>query len=100
MIIISIFQSLLLIVTSVVQILLYPIDLLIMSLLPSLEIAFSKIADLFNLLEAPIRFFVDASALSSYSLALIFSFLVFKYTLPFQVYFVKLAIKWYKALRV
>lgn len=100
MIIIEIFKFLLTIITGIVQAILYPIDLLIMRFLPDLGMAFEKIGDLFNALIAPFRFFVDISALSPYALSLILTYLIFKYTLPIQVYFVKLAIKWYKALKI
>lgn len=95
----ELFQGMLYIVTSIIQVILYPIDLLISFFIPNLEVAFIKIGDLFNLIETPFKFLVNMTGLSSFSLSLIFSYFIFKFTLPFQVYIIKLAVKWYKAIK-
>lgn len=96
----AIITGLMNIIMSLVDVLLSPIDLLISQFLPDLANAISAVGAMFNLVGQYIGFAVSLTGLSSATLSLIVAYFTFKLTVPVLVYTIKLAIKWYNALKL
>lgn len=86
-------------VIGMVDIILLPIDLLISSVLPSLSVAFSHISLFFNYILSSVAWVISCFGLSDFILSFIIAYYIFKLTYPLIVYSVKLAVKWYNALK-
>lgn len=99
----TIFQWLLNIILSIVMIvanaILIPIDYLINLFLPSLSSALDTTANFINTLAQYIGWAISLSGLPAGTISLIALFTVFKLTTPINVWFIKLAISWYRALK-
>lgn len=87
-------------IISLVNVLLLPIDLLISNALPDLATAISAIGTFLNLCCSSIGWVLSVFGLSSECISLIVLYYGFKLTLPLAVSLVKLAIKWYNALKL
>lgn len=86
-------------VIGMIDIILLPIDLLISSVLPSLSVAFSHISIFLNYILSSISWVLSCFGLSDFILSFIIAYYIFKLTYPLIVYTIKLAIKWYNALK-
>lgn len=82
-----------------VSALLLPIDTIITNNLPSLDNALSSISSFFNYIGDIIGYAVDSSGLSSEILSLLVAYYSFVILGTFSVSVVKLAIKWYDAIK-
>lgn len=87
-------------VIAMVDIILLPIDLLISSVLPSLSVAFSHISVFLNYVLSSVAWVLSCFGLSEFILSFIIAYYIFKLTYPLIVYSVKLAVKWYNALKL
>ena len=86
-------------IISLVSVLLQPIDLLIASTLPGLGNAFSGISAMFNSLSNVMGWVIDTTLLSSETISLIVLYYTFALTVPLAISTIKLAIRWYNALK-
>lgn len=87
------------VIITLVSVLLYPIDALILTLLPDLSNALTSIGAFFNLIGQCLGWVVSVSGLSSQTISLIVLYFVFKLTAPLMFYLVKLALSWYNKLK-
>ena len=85
-------------ITSLVNVLLYPIDMIISNALPSLQSALNAIGSFLTIVSSSIGWVLSVFGLSSECLSLIVLYFTFKLTIPLTVYVIKLAIKWYHML--
>jgi len=82
-----------------VQLILLPIDALIDHFLPGLADAFTAIATLLSLIASGLGWAISASGVPYAAIALIGTYWIFKLTLPWNIFLIKLAIKWYNAFK-
>lgn len=83
----------------VVKLLLLPIDLLIAATLPAVTEALTSVGTLLNLMASGLGWAISASGIPYSAVALFASYYIFKYTLPINIWMVKLALKWWRALK-
>lgn len=86
-------------IIGLVNVLLSPIDLLIQNALPDVSSALTAFNSLIDYVINFLGFCVDATGLSSTAISLIIIYYSFSLVVPLTVYTVKLAIKWYNALK-
>lgn len=96
----AIIKGIMSLIISLVQVLLVPIDTLIEQFLPDLSNALSGIAAFLNLCGQYVGWVIDFTGLSPETISLIIAYFTFKLTVPLLVSTVKLAIRWYNALKV
>lgn len=87
-------------IISLVNVLLAPIDALISQFLPDLSNALGGFASFLNLCSTYIGWVIDFTGLSSDTISLIIAYFVFALSVPLLVNTIKLAIKWYNALKI
>lgn len=87
------------IIIKLVSLLLYPIDSLIGTLLPSLSTALSGVANFFNYIGTAIGWVISLTGLSSEAISLIVLYYGFILTAPIVFYTIKLALSWYDKLK-
>lgn len=86
-------------IISLVNLILTPIDNLIVSVIPDLSNAFTAIGSFFNMISSSIGWAVSLTGLSSATISLIISYFTFKLTAPFLFYMIKLALSWYNKIK-
>ena len=86
-------------ITNLVSLILTPIDLLIENALPDLQTGLNAIGSFLSICVSSVGWVLSVFGLSSTCLSLIVLYFVFKLTLPLLVHTIKLAIKWYNALK-
>lgn len=96
----AILQGIISLVMGLVNIILYPIDALITTFLPDLSSGLAAINNMLNLVINVFGWVVDMTGLSKGCLSLIVLYFTFLLTAPLAVSTVKLALKWYKALKL
>lgn len=96
----AIIKGIMNLIIGLVDVVLKPIDLLIIQFLPDLSNALGAISSMFNIGSQYAGFAVSVSGLSSETISLIILYYTFKLTVPLLVYTIKLAIKWYNALKL
>lgn len=94
----SVFNFILNFIMSMVELLLIPLDLIISQFIPDLSEIITSINEYLNLSYTYISFIVDFTFLSSFAVNLLFSFMLFKLTVPVSAYVIKLALNWWKKL--
>lgn len=87
-------------VTSLVSLILAPIDLAISTALPGVADALNMVASFFNWLGQALAWCWSWVGFNSTVTSLFVGYLVFKYTVPFAIHTAKLAIQWYDKLKV
>lgn len=87
-------------VTSLVSIILTPIDLAISSALPGVASALNMVSSFFTWLGSALSWAWSWVGFNSTVTSLFVGYLVFKFTVPFAIHTVKLAIQWYDKLKV
>lgn len=95
----AILQGIMNLIMGLVNVLLYPIDLLIENALPDLSTGLNAIGSFFSLIGQGISWAISVTGLSSECLSLIVLFYTFKLTAPLLFSTIKLAIKWYDKLK-
>lgn len=86
-------------VTSLVGVLLSPIDAIIANALPSLQVGLNAIGSFLTLITSSIGWVLSVFGLSSECLSLIVLYYTFKLTVPLTIYTIKLAIRWYDKIK-
>ena len=86
-------------IISLVSIVFYPIDVLIETALPGLQTAINAIGTFLTYLSSALGWVLSVFGLSSNCLSLIVLYFTFKLTIPFVIYTIKLAIRWYDKLK-
>lgn len=94
-----IFNIIISLVFFLIKILLFPIDLLIQGVLPSLSSAFTAVGDFLTYIAQGLGWAISAAGIPYSAIALISTYYIFKLTLPLIMWGIKLAIKWYVALK-
>ena len=79
---------------------LIPIDLLIETFLPDINNLLISISNVFDLISNTINWVTNLVGLSPEFVSILSLYFVFTLTLPLQLYVIKLAIKWYNALKI
>lgn len=87
-------------IVGLVNLILAPIDLAISAALPSVSSALSMVSSFFNWIGQFVSWVWSWTGFNSVITSLFIGFLVFKFTVPFTVHTVKLAIQWYDKLKV
>ena len=87
-------------VLALVNLILLPIDTIISNYLPSVASAIDKVSAFFNWVTNLIPWGVSWFGLSSTTISLFVAYITFELTVPLLIHTVKLAIKWYNALKV
>lgn len=96
----SIVTGIISLITYLVSLILVPIDNVLLNLMPDLSNAFTSIGEFLNLLSDGIGWAVSITGLSSNALSLIVAFYIFKLTAPLTFYMLKLAVDWFRTLKV
>lgn len=86
-------------VTSLVTVLLSPIDTIITNALPTLSGALTAIGTFLNTITSALGWVLSVFGLSSECLSLIVVYFTFKLTVPIVVSSIKLAIRWYDKIK-
>lgn len=86
-------------VSSLVGVLLSPIDSIISSALPSLQVGINAIGQFLTLITSSIGWVLSVFGLSSECLSLIVLYYTFKLTTPLVISTIKLAIRWYDKIK-
>lgn len=86
-------------ITSLVGVLLSPIDNLIATALPDLQTGLNAIGDFLSLATSSVGWVLSVFGLSSECLSLIVLYFTFKLTVPLTISTIKLAIRWYDKLK-
>lgn len=95
----AILKGIMSLIISLVQVLLYPIDALIGTLLPSLSDALDGVSAFFNFIGTSLGWVISLLGLSSETLSLIVLYYGFILTAPILFYLIKLALSWYDKLK-
>lgn len=96
----AILKGLMNFVISIVNIILSPIDLLISNALPSLNEALSSIGNFFDLVGTYIGWGIDFLGIPSSLISFVILYYTFKLTVPLAVSAIKMAVRWYNALKL
>ena len=86
-------------IIALVNLLLYPIDALIDSTMPSIADGLSLVSNLFNYIASVIPWSISWFGFSATVIGLFVAYTTFELTAPLIVHTVKLAIKWYNKLK-
>lgn len=95
----AILKGIMSLIMGLVEILLYPIDLLIETALPDLSSGIDAIGGFLSLISNGLGWAISVTGLSSECLSLIVLFFTFKLTAPLLFSTIKLALKWYDKLK-
>jgi len=99
MILNSFIQFVLNFVFLIVNLIMIPIDLLIAGLIPDLTDGFTHVANFLQLIFQSIGWAISVSGIPTFALNMIIALVIFKLTVPFPVWLIKLGLKWYKTLK-
>jgi len=94
-----ILQVLITTVLFIVNLILLPIDTLIASVFPDLSGVFTSIGTYLETIFTHMGFVLSITGLPPAVIALVIAFLVFKLTLPINVWLIKLAVGWWHKLK-
>lgn len=86
-------------ISSLVNVILSPIDTIITNNLPSLSNALDSFSTFLGYIGQGIGWVIDAFAIPTTLISLIASYYIFKLTVPLLMYTIKLIIKWYDKLK-
>lgn len=86
-------------ISSLITLILTPIDNLITSTLPGLSNVLNSFGEFFNLIGSGIGWVINAFALPTEIITLIVSYWVFKLTAPLIAYTIKFVLYWYDKLK-
>lgn len=88
------------IVTKFINILLSPINALIVSFLPGFNDMLSYVTQFFTTASQYVGFITDSLFIDSNVLSFLILYWTFKLTFPLAVYSIKLVVKWYNSLKL
>lgn len=87
------------VILGLIHILLLPIDALISTFLPTLNVAFNSIADYLTIIFSVMGWVISLSGIPTVALTLLIAYYTFKLSLPIVVWGIKVIINWYDALK-
>lgn len=93
------FYLLMSLVFFVVKAILLPIDIAVQAVLPAFSDGLTSIAGFFTLIGNNLAWAIDATGIPTATLIFLSYHLIFKYTVPINIWLIKLAIKWYRTIR-
>ena len=93
------FNLLLSFIAELTTFLLIPIDALITQILPDIDSVLSTITNIFNVATDNISFIADMTLLPPFAIYTICDYIIFKITIKFSIFAIKLALSWYRALK-
>lgn len=96
----AIVNGIITLITSLVSLILSPIDSLITQYLPGLSNAFSLISNFFTMLGNIIPWVLSYLGITTTTITICIDLIVFMYTAPYLIHSIKLAIKWYNSLKL
>lgn len=94
-----IFNIIISLVFFLIKLLLLPIDLIIQQFIPSVSNAFTAIGNFLNLIASGLGWAISVAGIPYTAIALVATYWIFKLAFPIVMWGVKLAIKWYIALK-
>ena len=94
----GLFQILMAVVVSIVNLLLYPFGLIIAQFMPSLNDGLAQVSQYFHFAGLYIAWVINAFAVPSLAITLIASYYFFSFSTTFATWTVKLIIKWKHAI--
>lgn len=86
-------------ISSLVNVILSPIDSIITANLPGLSSALNSFSTFLGYISNGIGWVIDSFAIPSAVISLIVAYYIFKLTVPLLIYTIKLIIKWYDKLK-
>lgn len=95
----QILQGLMTLIIGLINLVLLPIDALILTVLPDLSGALSSFGEFLDLVSTHMGWAISFSGLSTNAISLIILYYGFKLTAPLLFYTIKLALKWYNRLK-
>lgn len=95
----AILKGIINLIISLVQVVLLPIDVIIQTFLPDVSLFFNSVNTFLDLCVQSIGWVISALGLDASILSLLVLYYGFKLTVPLAISVVKLAIKWYNALK-
>lgn len=96
--ILGVFQLIMAVLISVVNLILYPISLLIESVFPDLSNGLAHIAQFYEYAATYMGWIINLFAVPAFAIMLIAAYWFFSFTATFAVWTVKLVVKWKQAL--
>lgn len=96
----AIIKGVISLISTLIGVVLAPIDLLISSAIPQLDTALTSFATLLNVVGASIGWVISAFAIPTSVISLIVAYYIFKLTVPIVIYTIKLVVKWYDKLKL
>lgn len=87
-------------IVSFINILLYPVDMIIQNFLPDLSNIFTAIGNYLSIIASSIGWVISLSGLSSGTISLVILYYIFKLSAPLVFYFIKMAVQWYDKLKL
>lgn len=95
----AILKGVISLIVGLVNLILSPIDALILSVLPDLSNGLTAVGNFFTFISQGIGWVVSLTGLSNETLSLIVLYFTFKLTAPMFFYMIKLALSWYNKLK-
>jgi len=86
-------------ITGLINVILTPINNLITAGIPELSLVFGTIRNLFTILFQYSGWVLDASLINAETISLFIALFTLKLTIPLTINAIKLAVKWYNALK-
>lgn len=96
----ELFYNLLKLIMAFISTILTPIDNIILTFMPNVSIAFTKVGFLLDYISSGLGWVISLTGIPSDTLSLIFLFYTFKLTAPFVMYCFKIGIRWYHYLKL
>lgn len=93
----ALFQLLLAVLSSIVSVILWPFSLLIKQFMPEFDAGLASIADYYVIAAQYMGWLVNALGIPGFVLSLLAAFYLFKFSVTFIAWGVKLMIQWKKA---
>lgn len=94
-----IFNIIISLVFLLIKVILLPIDLIIQQFLPGISDAFTAVGEFLTLISSGLGWAISVSGIPYSAIALVATYLIFKLSFPIVMWGIKLAIKWYVALK-
>lgn len=95
----ALLQGIITLIISLVNLILTPIDAIILSALPDLSGALTSIGAFLTIAGSSIGWVISLTGLSSETISLIVVYFTFKLTAPLLFYMIKLALAWYNKIK-
>lgn len=92
-------QSLLKRIIFIVNIILFPVDTFVANSFPAFYNTTVYITDMLQYALTYVNYVLDSFGFESITILFLVSYLIFKVTLPLQIWFIKLAVRWYNAIK-